>query len=76
MKYNHELVVKGASTKQTEILVKDNKDLIKTLLGITPYEYSSLLNQIAENYEKLIEKYCKYAFLLGYTRAEYEQNNK
>ena len=73
MEYNHDLILKGAHNKRIEKLIEQTKQLSKELLLFIPYEDFSKMETMINNYDELIEKYCKYAFLLGYTHAKYEE---
>ena len=37
------------------------------------YENDNIFKEMLDNYEKLINKYSKYAYLLGFTRAIYKK---
>ena len=45
-------------------------DVIKQFI---PYVDHDKFQEMLDNYEKLINKYSKYAYILGYTRAVYEK---
>lgn len=71
--YNQELIKKGAKDKETEVITQRNCEIIKSIKQFIPYEEQNIIEEMLENYEKLIDKYSKYAYLLGFTRAVYEK---
>ena len=73
MDYNQELVKNGADDKETKLIVQRNNEIANALKQIIPYESYDLFQEMIDNYEKLISKYSKYAYLLGFARAIYEK---
>ena len=71
--YNQELIKKGAEDKETEFILQRNKEIINLIKQFIPYENYNMFKEMLDNYEKLINKYSKYAYLLGFTRAIYEK---
>ena len=71
--YNQELIKKGALDKETELIIKKNAEIISIVNSFIPYENYNIFQELLDNYEKLINKYSKYAYLLGFTRAVYEK---
>ena len=71
--YNQELIKKGAEDKETEFILQRNKEIINHIKQFIPYENYNMFKEMLDNYEKLINKYSKYAYLLGFTRAIYEK---
>ena len=71
--YNQELIKKGALDKETELIIKKNAEIISVVNSFIPYENYNIFQELLDNYEKLINKYSKYAYLLGFTRAIYEK---
>ena len=69
---NLELIKKGAEDKDTKLILKRNSEIISLIKQFIPYEDYNNFQELLENYEKLINKYSKYAYLLGFTRAIYE----
>ncbi len=69
---NLELVKKGAEDKDTKLILKRNSEIISLIKQFIPYEDYNKFQELIDNYEKLINKYSKYAYLLGFTRAVYE----
>lgn len=74
MKYEHDLVLKGAQDKETARLEKENKELVKLLASYMPYDDNTTILSLIENYERLNYKYCKYSYILGFTKASCEEN--
>lgn len=72
--YNQELIKKGALDKETELIIKKNAEIINVVNSFIPYENHNIFQELLDNYEKLINKYSKYAYLLGFTRAIYEKD--
>ncbi len=72
--YNQELIKKGALDKETELIIKKNAEIISIVNSFIPYENYNIFQELLDNYEKLISKYSKYAYLLGFTRAVYEKD--
>ncbi|MBO7149852.1 MAG: hypothetical protein J6V71_03050, partial [Clostridia bacterium] len=72
--YNQELIKKGALDKETELIIKKNAEIISIVNSFIPYENYNIFQELLDNYEKLINKYSKYAYLLGFTRAVYEKD--
>ena len=73
MNYNLELIKKGANDKETEFIVQRNIEIVSLISQFIPYENYDVFQEMLDNYEKLINKYSKYAYLLGFTRAIYEK---
>ena len=73
MNYNLELIKKGANDKETEFIVQRNIEIVSLISQFIPYENYDVFQEMLDNYEKLINKYAKYAYLLGFTRAIYEK---
>ena len=71
--YNQELIKKGANDKETELILQRNVEITSFIKQFIPYESYNLFQEMLDNYEKLINKYSKYAYLLGFTRAIYEK---
>ncbi len=71
--YNQELIKKGTLDKETELIIKKNAEIISIVNSFIPYENYNIFQELLDNYEKLINKYSKYAYLLGFTRAVYEK---
>ena len=72
--YNQELIKKGALDKETELIIKKNAEIISIVNSFIPYENYNIFQELLGGYEKLINKYSKYAYLLGFTRAVYEKD--
>ncbi|MBE5756909.1 MAG: hypothetical protein E7342_03820 [Clostridiales bacterium] len=72
--YNQELIKKGAKDKETELITQRNLEIISIVKQFMPYENYDIFQELLDNYEKLIGKYSKYAYLLGFTRAIYEKD--
>ena len=70
--YNLELIKKGAEDKETELIMQRNGEIISLIKQFIRYEDYNVFQEMLDNYEKLINKYSKYAYLLGFTRAIYE----
>lgn len=75
MKYNHDLSLNGAKDEEIALLLDQNKEIIKSIIEKIPYDSSHIVNSLIENYDRLISKYCKYSFLLGFTRAIYNEKD-
>ncbi len=73
MNYNQELIRKGAEDKETELITQRNIEIVSIINQFIPYENYNIFQEMLDNYEKLINKYSKYAYLLGFTRAIYEK---
>ena len=73
LNFNQELVKKGATDKEIESILQKNIENINFIKQFIPYDKYDLFQEVLENYEKLINKYSKYAYLLGYTRAIYQK---
>lgn len=73
MKYNHDLVLMGANNKQVESIIKENKELLRVIRNHIPYDISTQVDKLTKNFDRLIQNYCKYAYLLGFTHAQYEE---
>lgn len=71
--YNQELIKNGAKDKETEFILQKNIEIINIIKQFIPYENFHLFQEMLNNYDRLINKYSKYAYLLGYTRAIYEK---
>ena len=71
--YNQELIRKGAEDKETELITQRNVEIVSFINQFIPYENYKMFQEMLDNYEKLINKYSKYAYLLGFTRAIYEK---
>lgn len=71
--YNQELIKKGAEDKEIEVIKQRNAEIVSFIKQFIPYENCSMFQEMLDNYEKLINKYSKYAYLLGFTRALYEK---
>ncbi len=71
--YNQELIKKGAEDKETELITQRNIEIVNIINQFIPYENYNMFQEMLDNYEKLINKYSKYAYLLGFTRAIYEK---
>ncbi len=71
--YNQELIRKGAEDKETELITQRNIEIVNIINQFIPYESYNMFQEMLDNYEKLINKYSKYAYLLGFTRAIYEK---
>ena len=71
--YNQELIINGAKDKETELIMQRNSEIITKIKEFIPYESYNMIQEVLDNYEKLIIKYSKYAYLLGYARAVYEK---
>ena len=71
--YNQELIKKGAEDKETELITQRNIEILNIINQFIPYENYNIFQEMLDNYEKLINKYSKYAYLLGFTRAIYEK---
>ena len=71
--YNQELIKKGAEDKETELIMQRNIEIVNIINQFIPYENHNMFQEMLDNYEKLINKYSKYAYLLGFTRAIYEK---
>ena len=71
--YNQELIRKGAEDKETELITQRNIEIVSIINQFIPYENYNIFQEMLDNYEKLINKYSKYAYLLGFTRAIYEK---
>lgn len=50
-----------------------NIEIASIIKQFIPYDNYNMFQEMLENYEKLINKYSKYAYLLGFTRATYEK---
>ena len=72
--YNQELIRKGAEDKETELITQRNIEIVSIINQFIPYENYNIFQEMLDNYEKLINKYSKYAYLLGFTRAVYEKD--
>ena len=72
MTFDIELILKGASNEQLINILNRNKEIIKSLLSYIPYDCSSLVTELTNNYDVLILNYSRFAYLLGGTQAEYE----
>lgn len=72
--YNQELIKKGVNDKETEHIKQRNIEITSLIKQIIPYENQNLFEELLDNYEKLINKYSKYAYLLGYIRAIFEKD--
>ncbi|MBR5900489.1 MAG: hypothetical protein IKZ38_03735 [Clostridia bacterium] len=73
MEYNLELIKKGAQDKEIELILQRNIEIARYIKQFIPYENYNDFHEMLDNYEKLINKYSKYAYLLGFTRAIYEK---
>ena len=71
--YNQELIKKGANDKETELILQRNVEITSFIKQFIPYENYKIFQEMLDNYEILINKYSKYAYLLGITRAIYEK---
>ena len=71
--YNQELIRKGAEDKETELITQRNIEILSIIKQFIPYENYKIFKEMLDNYEILINKYSKYAYLLGITRAIYEK---
>lgn len=71
--YNQELIKKGAEDKETKHIMQRNFEITRLIKEFIPYEKQNMFQEMIENYEKLIDKYSRYAYLLGFTRAIYEK---
>ena len=49
-----------------------NSEIISFIKQFVPYKDYDKFQELLDNHEKLINKYLKYAYLLGFTRAVYE----
>ena len=70
--FNLELIKKGAEDKATKLIMQRNGEIISLIKQFIPYKDYDKFQELLYNYEKLINKYLKYAYLLGFTRAVYE----
>lgn len=70
--FNLELIKKGAEDKETELITQRNSEIISFIKQFIPYDNNNILEEMLDNYKQLINKYSKYAYLLGFTRAIYE----
>lgn len=70
--FNLELIKKGAEDKETKLITQRNSEIISFIKQFIPYDNNNILEEMLENYKQLINKYSKYAYLLGFTRAIYE----
>ena len=70
--FDLELIKKGAKDKETELISQRNSEIISFIKQFIPYEDQNMFQEMLDNYEQLINKYSKYAYLLGFTRAIYE----
>lgn len=70
--FNLELIKKGAEDKETELIAQRNDEILSFIRQFIPYEDHNILQEMLANYNQLINKYSKYAYLLGFTRAIYE----
>ena len=68
-----ELIRKGAEDKEIEHIIRRNVEIVSVIKQFIPYENDNIFKEMLDNYEKLINKYSKYAYLLGFTRAIYEK---
>ena len=73
MDYNQELIRKGAEDNETKLILQRNFEITRLIKDFIPYENHNMFQEMIENYEKLINKYSRYAYLLGFTRAIYER---
>ena len=71
--YNQELIKKGAEDKETKLIMQRNIEIASIIKQFIPYDNYNMFQEMLDNYEKLINKYSKYAYLLGFTRATYEK---
>ena len=71
--YNQDLIRKGAEDKETELIMQRNIEIASIIKQFIPYENYNIFQEMLDNYEELINKYSKYAYLLGFTRAIYEK---
>ena len=71
--YNQELIRKGAEDGETKFILQRNTEVISLIKQFIPYENYNMFKEMLENYEKLIDKYSRYAYLLGFARAIYEK---
>ena len=71
--YNQELIKNGAKDKEVEQIIQRNLKIITNIKEVIPYEAYNMLEEMLDNYENLINKYSKYAYLLGFARAMYEK---
>ncbi len=71
--YNQDLIRKGAEDKETELIAQRNIEIVSIIKQFIPYENYNIFQEMLDNYEELINKYSKYAYLLGFTRAIYEK---
>ena len=71
--FNLELIKKGAEDKETKVIMQRNSEIISFIKQFVPYEDHDKFQEMLDNYEKLINKYSKYAYVLGFTRAIYEK---
>ena len=67
-----ELIRKGAEDKEIENIIRRNVEIVSVIKQFIPYENDNIFKEMLDNYEKLINKYSKYAYLLGFTTAFYE----
>lgn len=70
--FNLELIKKGAEDKATKLIMQRNGEIISLIKQFIPYKDYDKFQELLDNYEKLINKYLKYTYLLGFTRAVYE----
>ncbi len=71
--YNQELIRKGAQDKETVLITQRNIEILSIIKQFIPYENYKMFQEMLDNYEKLMNKYSKYAYLLGFTRAIYQK---
>jgi hypothetical protein len=71
--YNQDLIRKGAEDKETELIMQRNIEIASIIKQFISYENYNIFQEMLDNYEELINKYSKYAYLLGFTRAIYEK---
>ena len=70
--FNIELIKKNAEDKETEMIIQRNREIMRDIRQFVAYENFNVLQEMLDNYEKLINKYVRYAYILGFTRAIYE----
>ncbi len=71
--YNQELIKKGAENKEIKLITQRNVEIANYIKQFIPYENYNMFEEMLDNYEKLINKYSRYAYLLGFTKAIYEK---
>ena len=71
--FNIELIKKNAEDKETKMLIQRNKEILSDIKQVIAYENFDIFQEMLDNYEKLINKYARYAYILGFTRAIYEE---